>query len=84
MTAADARSLMLRCLGEIAPDADLATLAGDADVRTALDLDSMDMFNLMTMLSEQAGIDIPDHDAGRLVTVDGAVAYLSGAEVAGG
>ena len=49
----------------------------DDDLRTTLDLDSMDIFNLVALISERAEIDIPDRDAGRLTTLDGAVAYLT-------
>jgi acyl carrier protein len=83
MTADTARSLVLRCLSEIAPDADLDALAGDADLRETLDLDSMDMFNLVAAIAEEGGVEIPDRDAGRLTTLDGAVGYLAGDEVTG-
>ena len=78
MTADAARTLVLSCLGEIAPDADLDTLPGDADLRRTLDLDSMDMFNLIAAIAEQGAVDIPDRDASRLATLDGATAYLAG------
>lgn len=78
MTADAARTLVLSCLGEIAPDADLDTLPGDADLRRTLDLDSMDMFNLIAAIAEQGAVDIPDRDAGRLATLDDATAYLAG------
>ena len=83
MTADTARALVLRCLGEIAPDADLDALPGDADLRDTLDLDSMDMFNLVAAIAEEGGVEIPDRDANRLTTLDGAVSYLAADQVAG-
>jgi len=74
-----ARTIVLRNLAEIAPDADLASLPADADLREALDLDSMDMFNLVAAISEESGVDIPDRDVGRLTSLDAAVGYLVGA-----
>ena len=83
MTADAAHTLVLRCLAEIAPDADLDALAPDADLRETLDLDSMDMFNLVAAVAEEGGVEIPDRDANRLTTLDGAVSYLAGDEVTG-
>ena len=80
LTATDARDLMIRCLGEIAPDGDVASIPGDADFRTALDLDSMDILDLVEALSAESGAEIPDRDVIKLTTLDGAVAYLTGAE----
>lgn len=72
----DARDLVLRCLADIAPDADLDALEPDADFRATLDLDSMDVFNLVAALSEASDVDIPDRDVGLLDTLDAAVGYL--------
>jgi acyl carrier protein len=73
----DARSLLLRSITEIAPDADPASLPPEEDIREALDLDSMDMLNLVAALSDAIGTDIPDADVPRLTTIGGAVEYLS-------
>jgi acyl carrier protein len=76
MTDAEIRTLIADVLGGIAPEADLGTVAGDADLREAFDLDSMDFMNLVIGLHERTGIDIPEADYGQLFTLDGAVAYL--------
>jgi acyl carrier protein len=78
MTEPDARALVLRCLGDIAPEADLAALPAGADLRETLDLDSMDFFNLVAALADGSGAVIPDADARQLTTLDGAVGYLAG------
>jgi acyl carrier protein len=78
----DIETVFLEELGRIAPEADIARLDRRADLREALDIDSMDLLNLLVALHERLGIDIPERDAGRLATVDGAVAYL--VERAGG
>lgn len=77
MTEGEARSLIADLIGGIAPEADFATLAGDADMREALDLDSMDFMNFAVALHERTGIDIPEGDYPRLHTLDGAIAYLA-------
>ena len=76
MTEAQARELVYEILGGIAPEADPAGLAGDEELREALDLDSMDFMNFVVGLHERTGIDIPEVDYPRLRTLDGAVAYL--------
>jgi len=76
MTESEAKSLIETVIGEIAPEADLTTLAGDEDMREALDLDSMDFMNLVVALHERTGIDIPEADYPKLHTLAGATAYL--------
>lgn len=71
------RAVFLEELGRIAPEADLAALAPDADLRDALDIDSMDVLTLLAALHTRLGVDIPEADAGRLMTLDGAAAYLA-------
>ena len=46
-------------LAGIAPEADLAHVGDDEDLREALDLDSMDFLNFVIGLHERTGIDIP-------------------------
>ena len=78
MTREELRAAIIEELGNIAPEADVAGVAEDADLREALDLDSMDIFNLVVALSKRLGIDIPDADAARLVTLRGGIDYLAG------
>jgi acyl carrier protein len=63
-------------LGNIAPEADLAALDPAADLREALDIDSMDFLNFVTAVHRRLGIDIPEKDYPKLVTLDGAIKYL--------
>lgn len=78
MTRDDIRATVLRVLGDIAPEADLAALRPDRELRDELDLDSMDILNAAIALHRALGIDIPEADYGRLATLDGAVEYLAG------
>jgi acyl carrier protein len=63
-------------LGNIAPEIDLKTIDASADLREALDIDSMDFLNFITAIHHRLGIDIPEVDYPKLVTLDGAVHYL--------
>ena len=69
-------------LGNIAPEIDLKTIDAGADLREALDINSMDFLNFVTAIHHRLGVDIPEIDYPKLVTLDGAVHYLE-AKLAG-
>ena len=77
MTADQLSSIILEEVSNVAPEADLAQLRPEDDLRETLDLDSMDIFNLIVALSQRLDIDIPDVDARQLVSLKGAIDYLS-------
>jgi acyl carrier protein len=77
MTNQDLRAVMLEELGNIAPEADLKALSPAADLREALDIDSMDFLNFITALHRRLGIDIPEIDYSKLATLESANAYLA-------
>jgi acyl carrier protein len=72
----DAEALLGRLLHDIAPEVDLGEVDPDAMLQDEADLDSMDFLNLVTALSEQTGIEVPERDYPRLATIDGFVDYL--------
>lgn len=76
MNRSDLRAMIVEEIGNLAPEADAGSLGDDEDLREALDLDSMDIFNLVVAVSQRLKIDIPDADAGRLVTLGGGADYL--------
>jgi acyl carrier protein len=82
MTRNEIRAVIADELGRIAPEADFESLDPKADLREALDIDSMDLLNLLTALHVRLGVDIPEADNSKLVTLDGAMAYLA-AKLAG-
>ena len=71
------REAVFGVLSGIAPEANLATLADDANMRRALDLDSIDFQNFVIGLGKVVGTDIPERDVTRLTTLAGCVAYLA-------
>lgn len=79
----DIRAAILEELGNIAPEADLAAVDPAADLREALDIDSMDFLNFVIALHRRLAVDIPEIDYPKLVTLDGATAYLKAKGVAG-
>lgn len=76
MSTLDPRAVFEEELLRIAPDADLAGVGPDEDLREAVDIDSMDLLNLVAALHERLRIDIPETDTARLTTLAGAQAYL--------
>ena len=76
MTEADIRSVLQQELGNIAPEIDLGRLDARADLREALDIDSMDFLNFVIAVHRRLNVEIPELDYPKLVTLDGAVAYL--------
>ena len=77
MKESEIRTLVAAVLAGIAPEADLATVGDDEDLRDALDLDSMDFLNLVTGLNQRSGVAIPQADYPKLYTLRGIVAYLA-------
>lgn len=81
MTRDEIRAVVLRTLGEIAPEADLSTLEPDVSFRDQLDVDSMDLLNFVIALHAVLHVDIPEADYPKLATLDRCVDYLTGAGV---
>jgi acyl carrier protein len=76
MNETDIRTIVQEALGNIAPEMDLQKLDPAADVREALDIDSMDFLNFVIAVHRRLGVDIPERDYPKLLTLDGAVNYL--------
>jgi acyl carrier protein len=76
MSEIDIRNVVKEELNNIAPEVNLAAVDPAADLREAIDIDSMDFLNLVTALHHRTGIDIPEMDYPKLVTLTGMVAYL--------
>jgi acyl carrier protein len=68
---------ILATLAQVAPEADLATLDPDADLRLELDLDSMDFLNFVVGIDERTGIEIPERDYPQLGTLHACIDYLT-------
>lgn len=72
----DLRATIVRVLGDVAPEADLASLKPDVAFREQLDLDSMDLLNFVVGLHGALGVEIPEADYPKLTTLDACVGYL--------
>ena len=79
MTRSEILDQLRATLHAIAPDADVAGLATDVDVREALDIDSMDFLNFATAVSRHYGIAVPQADTPKLATLAGAASFVEAA-----
>lgn len=77
LTKEEIQEEILRALGEIAPEADLARLKPDVNLRDQLDIDSMDLLNFVIALHHALHAEIPDADYPKLMTLSGATDYIS-------
>jgi acyl carrier protein len=76
MTKDEIRGIILRVLGQIAPEADLSNLKPGLRIRDQLDIDSMDLLNVVIALHKELNVEIPEADYSKLATLDGCIAYL--------
>jgi acyl carrier protein len=60
----------------IALDVEPETIDPHADLREALDIDSMDFLNFVAAIHHRLGFDIPELDYPKLGTLAGALDYL--------
>jgi acyl carrier protein len=72
-----ARDTVAAILGQIAPEADLDDVEPDEDLRSGLDLDSLDFLSLIEGLKERTGVDVPEEDYPQVRSLAGLITYLT-------
>lgn len=77
MTPDQARHVIEELLAQIAPDADVAGLAPDVDLRDGLELDSLDFLRFVENLSERTGKRIDEDDYPHLATLASGAKFLA-------
>ncbi len=70
------RSVVIHALEGIAPEADLPALDPRADLREALDVDSMDFLRFVVALHDALHVDIPERDYPQVRTLESCLDYL--------
>ena len=76
MNEQETRAQALAILRSIAPELEESDLQPGRPLRDQVDLDSMDWLNFLVALHERLGVDIPESDYAKLVTLEDLVAYL--------
>lgn len=77
MTPQEARDLIAVSIHQVAPEADLDSLDGQADLREELELDSLDFLGFIETLSDRIGRRIEEDDYPELFTLDRGTAFLA-------
>ena len=77
MTRDEIKQMIIDALSGVAPEGEYHRLKPDRPLRDQLDIDSYDFLNVIVALHEQLGVDIPEADYQRLLTLNGAVDYLA-------
>lgn len=76
---AELEQVISNALRRVAPESDPLAISRSADLRDALDIDSMDFLGFITALHSALGVDIPEPDYPKLFTLDSALEYLEAA-----
>jgi acyl carrier protein len=71
-----AHTVIVDAMSRVAPEIDPADIGEHAELTEQLDLDSMDYLNWMLEIHRMTGIDIPERDYPRLMTIADATTYL--------
>jgi acyl carrier protein len=82
MTREEIRAKVKDILQRLAPDVDLDALEPDASLRAALAADSMDVLNFVVAVHDELGVEIPEHDYGRIDSLGDCVDYVAAAMAA--
>ena len=77
MDAQELGRIVFETLRRIAPEVEAGTLQHDVPLREQVDLDSMDWLGFLVGLHRHLGVDIPETDYARLVTLDDLLEYLA-------
>jgi acyl carrier protein len=76
LTPQAALQVIIEAITRVAPDADVASVPPDAYLIEELETDSMDMLNIAARIYDETGVDIPERDFSKLLTLDEFTAYL--------
>jgi acyl carrier protein len=70
------QEILENILAKIAPEADLANLAENENLRERLGIDSFDFLNFMIAINEALGVEIPEADYGKLLSLKDLLSYI--------
>lgn len=70
------RDALFAVLRTVAPEVTPNEIAAGQPLRDQVDLDSMDFLNFLVRLHGKLGVDVPESDYAKLVTLNDFVAYL--------
>jgi acyl carrier protein len=71
------RQIICDAIEKIAPDVDTSTLPDDVDFREEAELDSMDFLNVLNAVQDATGVEVPETDYPKIMTIAEFADYLS-------
>ena len=77
MTDTEIREIIISGLSQIAPEADFEELSPTENIREELDIDSFDFLNFLIGLDDKLGVDIPESDYEKLISMNDLIGYLA-------
>ena len=76
MNETELKKIILQSLKKVAPDTNPEILQAGDKIREKLDMDSFDALRFIVELNEKTGIDIPEEDYGKIVTLKDLMHYI--------
>lgn len=76
MNESEIKSTVISVIKNIAPDTEPEKLQPDDNIRTKLEIDSFDALQIVVVLDEKFGVEIPEADYGKIQTLRSLIAYL--------
>lgn len=76
-TKSDLTDTVRQVLVKLFPDHDVSQVSDDADLKDALDIDSLALIDVVLEIERRTGVHVPDEDLGQLTSIDSAVNYVS-------
>ena len=73
MSRDEVRKALIDSILDVAPEADFTQVRPDRPVRGQIDIDSFDFLTILENLHEKIGVDVPESDYGKMMTLDGSV-----------
>ncbi len=77
MTETEIKATIIAGLSQIAPEADFDDLSPTENIREELDIDSFDFLNFLIGLNDAVGVEIPESDYEKLISLNDLISYLS-------
>ena len=76
MNSEQLQALIVDVVGDVAPEADLASIDPEVSFHDQFEIDSVDYLNIMMTLEARLGVAIPEADYPKLSSLEGCMRYL--------
>jgi acyl carrier protein len=70
------QALLLKLLGNVAPDLELGRVDPSRNLRAQVDIDSMDFLNFLIAVDRAFHVAVPEADYGRLTSLEDITRYI--------